>query len=41
MPWSLYPGERAAGIQWIGGWVGPRASLEMVVKGRISAPANP
>jgi len=26
------PGERAPGTQWIGGWFGPRASLEAVAK---------
>jgi len=28
---ALPPGEGAPGIHWIGGWVGPRASLEAVV----------
>jgi hypothetical protein len=28
--WQLYPGERAPGTHWIGGWVGPRASLDKV-----------
>jgi hypothetical protein len=27
--------ERAAGAHWIGGWVGPRAGLDVVVKRRI------
>jgi hypothetical protein len=27
--------ERAAGIHWIGGWVGPRAVLDAVVKRKI------
>jgi hypothetical protein len=26
------PGERALGTHWIGGWVGPRAILDVVVK---------
>jgi hypothetical protein len=29
-PRSLYPGERAPGTHWIGGWVDPRASLDDV-----------
>jgi hypothetical protein len=34
--WSaLPPGERAPGILWIGGWVGPRAGLDMGVKGNV------
>jgi hypothetical protein len=32
------PREKAAGIHWIGGWVGPRAVLETVVKKKISSP---
>jgi hypothetical protein len=31
-PQPLYPGERAPGTHWIGGWVGPRAGLENVEK---------
>jgi hypothetical protein len=30
--------ERAPGTHWIGGWVGPRAVLDAVVKRRISSP---
>jgi hypothetical protein len=30
--------ERAPGTHWIGGWVGPRAVLEVVVKRKISSP---
>jgi hypothetical protein len=26
----LYPGERASGTPWIGGWVGPRTGLDDV-----------
>jgi hypothetical protein len=26
------PGERAPGTHWIGGWVGPRVSLDDMVK---------
>jgi hypothetical protein len=28
MPQMLYPGERAPGNHWIGGWVDPMASLD-------------
>jgi hypothetical protein len=31
------PRERAPGIHWIGGWVGPRTSLDML-KRKISSP---
>jgi hypothetical protein len=31
-PQALYPGERAPGTHWIGGWVGPRAGLNAVAK---------
>jgi len=30
--------ERAPCIHWIGGWVGPRAVLDAVVKGNIPSP---
>jgi hypothetical protein len=30
--------ERAPGTQWIGGWMGPRAVLDAVVKGKIPNP---
>jgi hypothetical protein len=30
------PGQRASGTHWIGGWVGPRASLDDVEKRKIS-----
>jgi hypothetical protein len=32
---ALPRGERAPGIPWVGGWVGPRAGLDMVVKRKI------
>jgi hypothetical protein len=32
MPRPLYPRERAPGIHWKGGWVSPRASLDVVEK---------
>jgi hypothetical protein len=31
-PRSLYPWERAPSTRWIGGWVGPRASLDYTKK---------
>jgi hypothetical protein len=30
------PGERASGTHFIGGWVGPRAGLDIVEKSRTS-----
>jgi hypothetical protein len=30
-PGRFTPRERAPGIHWIGGWVGPRAGLDAVV----------
>jgi hypothetical protein len=32
------PRERALGTHWIGGWVGPRAVLDAVVKRKIPSP---
>jgi hypothetical protein len=32
------PRERALGTHWIGGWVGPRAVLNAVVKRKIPSP---
>jgi hypothetical protein len=37
-PRLLYPQERAPGTHWIGGWVGPRAGLDAVVKRKIPSP---
>jgi hypothetical protein len=37
-PGRLTPRERAPGTQWIGGWVGPRAVLDTVVKRKIPSP---
>jgi hypothetical protein len=37
-PAALPPRERAPGTHWIGGWVGPRAILDAVVKRRIPSP---
>jgi hypothetical protein len=35
-PGRFTPKERAPGTHWIGGWVGPRAVLDMVVKRKNS-----
>jgi hypothetical protein len=32
------PRERATGTHWIGGWVGPRAVLDAVMKRKIPSP---
>jgi hypothetical protein len=32
------PREKAPGTHWIGGWVGPRAVLDLVVKRKIPSP---
>jgi hypothetical protein len=32
---QLYPQKKVPGTHWIGGWVGPRAVLDMVVKRKI------
>jgi hypothetical protein len=37
-PATLPPGERAPGTYWLGGWVGPRAVLDTVVKRKIPSP---
>jgi hypothetical protein len=37
-PRPLYPRERTPGTHWIGGWVGPRAVLNAVVKRKIPSP---
>jgi hypothetical protein len=36
-PAALPPRERAHATHWIGGWVGPRAVLDAVVKRKISS----
>jgi hypothetical protein len=35
---AAYPRERAPRTHWIGGWMGPRAVLDAVVKKIISSP---
>jgi hypothetical protein len=35
-PGHFTPGERASGTHWIGGWVGPRATLNDVEKRKFS-----
>jgi hypothetical protein len=37
-PGRFTPRERAPGIHWIGGWVGPRAVLDAVVKRKTPSP---
>jgi len=37
-PVSFTPRERAPGTHWIGGWMGPRAVLDAVVKRKIPSP---
>jgi hypothetical protein len=37
-PGRFTPRERAPGIHWIGGWVGPRAVLNTVLKRKIPSP---
>jgi hypothetical protein len=36
----LYPRETAPSTHWIGGWVGPRAGLDAVVKRKIPSPCG-
>jgi hypothetical protein len=37
-PGCFTPSERVPGTHWIGGWVGSRAVLGMVVKRKIPSP---
>jgi hypothetical protein len=37
-PGRFTPRERAFGTHWIGGWVGPGAGLDAVVKRKIPSP---
>jgi len=39
-PWPLYLHGKSPGTQWIGGWVGPRAVLDAVVKSKIPSPCQ-
>jgi hypothetical protein len=39
-PGYFTPRERALGTHWIGGWVGPRAVLNAVVKRKIPSPCR-
>jgi len=39
MPQPLYPWGKSPDTQWTGGWVGPRAGLDAVVKRRIPSPS--
>jgi hypothetical protein len=38
MPQPLYPQGKSPYYHWIGGWVGPRAVLDAVVKRKIPSP---
>jgi hypothetical protein len=37
-PGRFTPRERAPGTDWVGGWVGPKAVLDAVVKRKIPSP---
>jgi hypothetical protein len=39
-PRPHYPRERVPGMHWIGGWLGPRASLDVVAKNKTPGPAR-
>jgi len=39
-PRHFSPRERAPGTHWTGGYISPRADLNMVVKRKIPAPAR-
>jgi hypothetical protein len=39
-PGRFTPRERAPGTHWIGGWLGPRAVLDAVVKRKFPAPGG-
>jgi hypothetical protein len=34
---ALFPGKEAPGTHWIGGWMDPSASVDAMVKKKISA----
>jgi hypothetical protein len=40
MAQPLYPSGKSPWYTWIGGWVGPRAILDMVVKRKIPSPSQ-
>jgi len=40
MSWPLYPAVRAPSTHWIGGWVGPRASQNMVMQRKTPVSAR-
>jgi hypothetical protein len=40
MPLLLYPQKLSPDIDWIGGWVGPIASLDAMEKRKISFPCQ-
>jgi len=37
-PTALTPRKRGPGIHWLGGWVGPRAGLDTVMKEKFTEP---
>jgi hypothetical protein len=38
-PWPHFtPGERTLGYHWIGGWVGPGASMDAEARGKVLCP---
>jgi hypothetical protein len=39
-PAALAPRERVTGTHWIGGWVGPGAVLDVVVREKFPTPAR-
>jgi len=39
-PAALPPRETSPSTHWIGGWVGPRAVLDMVVRRKIPTPCE-
>jgi hypothetical protein len=39
-PDRFTPRERASGTHWTGGWVGPRAVLDAVLKRKIPSPSR-
>jgi hypothetical protein len=38
---AALPQGKGSGTHWIGGWVGPRADLDAVVKRKIPSPCQP